>query len=442
MVARRSSILILAGALLVALIYHLWNLPSPSEEITRAERDRETMVNSYLALFEADTESDLDRFEKLIEGVWERHPVWVIGEAAALIYALENREELAKTKLDVMDRLGNTVPLRFALGFSDEEPSPEWQPEIEDWVDAKIAYLVYQRLERSEDEANALIRLRFFESRARYGYQIAIWDLFLRLFGMGLLLSMWLSARQWKRLGERFFRLDPLRLPLSRLLQFLGLYLFGFILLNMIIGFVLQGAPEWLSHSLFYLVQMAWAVFLLWKILFPMPEGVSKRRVPITQRLGIEDLRLRFSNIFQILGAFAILVFLRQLGLFFDTLLGWPDGPEIDAQAALIALFENPAAAGFYLMVSCILAPVFEEFIFRGLLFRGLLAHVHPVFAMLGSAFAFSVLHPIAYWPALFFMGMGLALIYYRSANLMICICVHALWNVVVLVLTLNGGLA
>lgn len=97
-----------------------------------------------------------------------------------------------------------------------------------------------------------------------------------------------------------------------------------------------------------------------------------------------------------------------------------------------------------------VLAPLGEEWLFRGLFFRSLrdgLAHWMPLTlaAFIGttlSSLLFALVHTgdgqIAQWPALFIMGMLLALTYEWTGSLLAPMLVHALNNMLALLGTLT----
>lgn len=87
--------------------------------------------------------------------------------------------------------------------------------------------------------------------------------------------------------------------------------------------------------------------------------------------------------------------------------------------------------AGF--ITVCILAPIIEEILFRGILLRGLLQNgISPVFAIFLSSFLFGLAH-LNPWQ---FLGAGLlgavfGFVYYRTQSLWICMFLHALNNTI-----------
>jgi len=133
-------------------------------------------------------------------------------------------------------------------------------------------------------------------------------------------------------------------------------------------------------------------------------------------------------------------------GAAFALALLWPlaggtklAGPVLDALGVVAELqplvqrtVEEPshgvvALTGFAVVV---LAPLAEEFVFRGVLYTGLRRSFGPVLAAVASAAVFSAIHQSAYGAvALFGLGFGMALLYERSGSLASPIAVHAAFN-------------
>jgi ABC-2 type transport system permease protein len=97
-----------------------------------------------------------------------------------------------------------------------------------------------------------------------------------------------------------------------------------------------------------------------------------------------------------------------------------PDGVPGDALAWLFPL-------------AVIAAPIFEEFIFRGLIFGGLRRTYGLRWAALASAGIFAIVHPPLSVVPVFCMGLGAALAYERTGMLLAPMVVHAGYNAVVL---------
>ena len=85
------------------------------------------------------------------------------------------------------------------------------------------------------------------------------------------------------------------------------------------------------------------------------------------------------------------------------------------------------------LPLALIAAPLFEEFIFRGLIFGGLRRSFGVWPAALASAALFAILHPAFSIIPVFVLGMCAALVYERSRSLIAPMIVHAVYNAVVI---------
>ena len=79
--------------------------------------------------------------------------------------------------------------------------------------------------------------------------------------------------------------------------------------------------------------------------------------------------------------------------------------------------------------LAVIAAPVFEEFIFRGLIFGGLRRSFGVWPATLASAAVFAILHPALAIAPVFVMGVCAALVYERTRSLLAPMIVHAVYN-------------
>lgn len=94
--------------------------------------------------------------------------------------------------------------------------------------------------------------------------------------------------------------------------------------------------------------------------------------------------------------------------------------------------------AGF--ITVCILAPVFEEILFRGILLRGLLQNgTSPIIAIILSSFLFGLAH-LNPWQFLGagFLGAIFGFVYYRTKSLWLVMFLHALNNMISFVMMIK----
>lgn len=97
------------------------------------------------------------------------------------------------------------------------------------------------------------------------------------------------------------------------------------------------------------------------------------------------------------------------------------------------------AFAGWQLVVlAVVLAPLCEEFIFRGLLFRGLRRDLSLPWAAAASAAVFAIIHPSLGVVPVFGLGLAAAIAYERTGWLLAPVLAHATYNGVVVLLA--GG--
>ena len=84
-----------------------------------------------------------------------------------------------------------------------------------------------------------------------------------------------------------------------------------------------------------------------------------------------------------------------------------------------------------------IMAPFFEEWMFRGMILRGLVRKMHPVWAIMISAFLFALIHlnPWQGIPA-FILGCVFGYVYLKTGNLWLCMLMHATNNSIAVVVS------
>jgi membrane protease YdiL (CAAX protease family) len=93
----------------------------------------------------------------------------------------------------------------------------------------------------------------------------------------------------------------------------------------------------------------------------------------------------------------------------------------------------DPTLRWWFLPLAVIAAPIFEEFIFRGLIFGGLRRFVGPIVAALASAAIFAIVHPPMSALPVFIAGLVTALVYERTRMLLAPMLVHAFYNAVLI---------
>lgn len=104
-----------------------------------------------------------------------------------------------------------------------------------------------------------------------------------------------------------------------------------------------------------------------------------------------------------------------------------PDMPE-HLEKALETVTNGPLWAS--LLSVSIFAPLFEEWLCRGLVLRGLMKHMNPTGAILTSAVFFAVLH-MNPWQAIpaFILGALFGYVYYKTGSLKLTMLMHCVNN-------------
>ena len=95
---------------------------------------------------------------------------------------------------------------------------------------------------------------------------------------------------------------------------------------------------------------------------------------------------------------------------------------------ALSKMLEGPFWSSF--LVTAIFAPIFEEWLCRGMVLRGLLTKMKPVWAIVISALFFALIH-MNPWQALnaFAIGLIMGYVYYKTGSLWLTMLIHFVNN-------------
>jgi hypothetical protein len=95
---------------------------------------------------------------------------------------------------------------------------------------------------------------------------------------------------------------------------------------------------------------------------------------------------------------------------------------------AMKQLTSGPLWASF--LVVAIFAPIFEEWLCRGMVLRGLLTKMKPVWAIVISAAFFAVIHANP-WQALnaFLIGLVMGYVYFKTGSLILTMIIHFINN-------------
>jgi membrane protease YdiL (CAAX protease family) len=110
--------------------------------------------------------------------------------------------------------------------------------------------------------------------------------------------------------------------------------------------------------------------------------------------------------------------------------LGWP--VEDQAAVKLVTDANSPWTTAYLGVFAIVIAPVAEEFIFRGMLFPFVKQLGWPKLAWFGVSFLFALIHADkAIFIPLFALALALTWLYEKTDNLLAPITAHALFNAV-----------
>lgn len=103
-------------------------------------------------------------------------------------------------------------------------------------------------------------------------------------------------------------------------------------------------------------------------------------------------------------------------------------------------------APAFLIFSACIFAPIVEELIFRGVIYRKLSQHGHVIFALIASSLCFAIIHIYGalveqQWSELIFIlsygtiGLFLGSVYEKTASIFSAMLLHCAWNSLAVIL-------
>ncbi len=196
-------------------------------------------------------------------------------------------------------------------------------------------------------------------------------------------------------------------------------------LLLLVIIFAIYGLISLLALFLFpnylYLLDKYSSLFSLIIILIPMFIFFQKKEILEMILLPSELSVKNISIVFIIALGVGIISFLLNLSFWqeYDNVIF--SETDFDSRLSLM-----------HVLTAYFLAPLIEEFVFRGVVFKGLLnKYSSPVFAILLSSMLFSLVHiNLAVLLSTFILGILLGVIYYYSNSLHLTILSHLLINI------------
>jgi membrane protease YdiL (CAAX protease family) len=253
-----------------------------------------------------------------------------------------------------------------------------------------------------------------------------------------LVLSTLLAFALWQKVKDATpYLLDPVARPPRSLsladgmIAALAFFVAQGLLFLLIHSFSDTSLPAQITFAyvLAGLIVAGLALFIFWRQDVPdlwKKIGFSRTKDQ-TESLSLASGILRGMALGGIAGIGAI-VYVRGLDFF-------PQG-QIWKQDANLSSFLSRADRPLWICILAIVAaPLFEEFLFRGLIFQGLRRTTGPTLAILGSASLFALVHPPISVLPVFGLGIAAAISFQKSGFLLAPILTHAVYNSVVIFL-------
>lgn len=254
-----------------------------------------------------------------------------------------------------------------------------------------------------------------------------LWYLLALVLTGGILFQLRRDCRPYLLGGQ--VRLAPQTVAGSEFLFGFWIVLILFLFVPNLLAIVLEWVPDywnpWLAQTLLQLV-LAISLILLFR-----------------NKFASWDLLRRSPNLQGKLFPISFLWFLIALVIFIAVHTLWRNvmislGAEDKLQEALVesVTSQDPAILMLLFVSVVILAPIWEELLFRGLLFRFLYGKAGFWVAALISGFLFSILHALPTGiGGLWALGILFALAYRITEDIRVPILIHALYNLNTLII-------
>jgi ABC-2 type transport system permease protein len=239
-----------------------------------------------------------------------------------------------------------------------------------------------------------------------------------------IVLTALLAIALWQKARDQFdYLLDPSASPPPRVSVSDGLIAaLMFFVLQALVGLlatgrgqILSGRTIWIAFCIAGATTFAIMQLVYWRAHTTDKPRLLGERVPQALLWGLAG------GVAAALAALAYLQIIVAMDLF--------------AAARHVAQLVNPTVPLWLAALAIVAAPLFEEFIFRGLIFTGLRRSLGLAPAAVASAAIFAIVHPPMSVVPVFVMGVCAALVYDRTKMLAAPITVHAVYNVAVLAL-------
>lgn len=250
-----------------------------------------------------------------------------------------------------------------------------------------------------------------------------------------LVLSTLLAFALWQKVNDTTpYLLDPVVQPPRSLSLADGMIaaLAFFVVQGLLLSFIhtfsnaSMAAQITFAYALTGLSVAGFALLIFWR--WGLPDlwkklGVSGAIWPQSQPLATGILRSVSLGGLAALGA---VVYVRLLNFL-------PQGQIWKQDAQLNPFLSRADRPVWVCILAIVAAPVFEELLFRGLIFQVFWRTTGPTLAILGSAAVFALVHPPVSAIPVFILGIAAAISFRKSGFLLAPVLTHAIYNTIVI---------
>jgi len=239
-----------------------------------------------------------------------------------------------------------------------------------------------------------------------------------------VVLSTLLVLALWQKVRDRLpYLLDPTEMPPPRIALSDGLIaVLAFFVLQGLIGAVaaVDAGGPWLivAYAGAGAVVVFLSLYVFWRLKVPQllesiglraPGGSVGRALVLGPMAGLAAA---------VVGV-AYLIVIQKL----DVLR-----PFLEEQAKVTEQLRR-GGLRWLALLAVVAAPLFEEYLFRGLVFKGMRRTMTPLAAVLASAAVFAIVHPPLSFIPVFGLGVAAAVAFERSGLLLAPILAHVVYN-------------
>ena len=411
-----------------------------------AQRSLPEEVRSAIGLHEEEDEERtvvLNDLRARIRGGGAKPELYIV---AAAIAAAEDDRDLTLEALDqlsehpeVLEQFSASVSSLAALARGEPAPHPAvLRTELRglrasEWLQLRVASRAHERSGRSED-ADATRRVAQSNAVAFVERYSILLSVYVTLLGLGVLLVLFWPVIRKHLAKNSLIGLGALPSPfiISSTQRVLVSWFFACLILGSILtalSSLFPGSGDYRALALFTqsLAQGAVALWLIVRLGRPDDD-----QVPISI-----PLRLAYGHSVRGIGGLALWTVaglaigaIAVASAFALSLMFGAELPESQAALELFADLSNVGSQVAVAIAVTVFAPLFEEILFRGFLYRNLRDMIQPVPAMLVTGVLFGIVHlDPAFMFQLSALGAVLCFAYERSGSLLVPIAIHAVWN-------------